>query len=344
MSMLKGRDMGIDLGTSSTLVHLAGKGIVLTEPSLVAIERSSGKVLAVGQEAAKLLGRAPGGVTVIRPLRDGVVNHFHATTCMLRYFIEKTMGKPLVKPRAVVCMPSGVTDAEKHCISQAALEAGVGRVYLIEEPLAAAIGTGMDIFSQEGRMVLDIGGGTTDIAIISNGCILLSCSVRMAGDRLNEAVERFLGAKHKLSVGERGAEDIKIAYGGAYLENEQRIIEIRGRSLITGLPEILPMGTNELVDALNEPLSHILSAMEDLMSRTPPALMEGIRKEGVTATGGGALLRGLSDYVTAQLGIPCRVAEDPITCVARGIGLVLEDVKKYGCVLAQYDPSHFFEE
>lgn len=340
MKLFKRTGVGVDLGTSSTLVYVAPGGVVLTEPSVVALDRVSGRVIAVGEEARKRTGKAGGGVLVVRPLREGVVHDFDATTRMLAYFFKKAVGKQIKKPMAIVCMPSGVTGAEKHCIAEAALEAGAGQAYLIEEPVAAAIGAGLDVLADEGRMVLDIGGGTTDIAILYGGCVVLSDSVRVAGDACNRAIEVYLAGKHGLSVGESGAEDVKIAYGRAHMESEQRVVEIRGRSLVTGLPESVPVGTNELVDALQEPLRLICRCMGELLARTPQEILSGIRENGVLMTGGGALLTGLGEFVSDRLdGIPCKAADDPITCVIRGIGAVLADPEKYNGVIQDYQTA-----
>lgn len=336
MSFLKHLGVGVDLGTSSTLVYVEKKGVVLTEPSVVALERVSGRVLAVGEEARRLTGKAGNNALVIRPLREGVVYDFDATSRMLSYFFRKAVGKQFPKPLAIVCMPSGVTGAEKHCIAEAALEAGAGQAYLIEEPVAAAIGAGQDILLEEGRMVLDIGGGTTDIAVLYGGSVVLSDSVRVAGDACNKAIELYLARKHGLSVGESGAEDVKIAYGRAHIEAAQRVVEIRGRSLVTGLPESVPVGTNELVDALSEPLALICQCMQNLLARTPLEILEGIRTNGVLMTGGGALLTGLGDYLTDRLGFPCKAADEPITCVIRGIGVVLDNPAAYNGVIQDY--------
>ncbi|MDO4572610.1 MAG: rod shape-determining protein [Clostridia bacterium] len=342
--MFDSSDIGIDLGTSTTLVCVPGRGIVLREPSVVAVERVTGRLLAVGEEARRLMGRAPGGMVVIRPLRDGVISNFDITARMLAYFFKKAVGRRrLFKPRAVICVPSGVTEAERRCVIEASVEAGARYTYLIEEPLAAAIGAGLDVMQDKGCMVLDIGGGTTDIAVISQGCVVISDSIRLAGDKLDEALMRYMKQKHNLHIGERAAEDIKIAYGRAHIEKEQRIVEIRGRSTVTGLPENLPIGTNELVDALGEPLRAIIERVRGLLMRTPPDLSRDIAESGIVITGGGALLNGLDRYVSEQCGMPCRAALDPVDCVAIGTGRVLEDLRRYNVAVRDYRRGEYFE-
>lgn len=336
-------DVGIDLGTSTVLVYIKGKGVVLREPSVVAIERSSGRIMAVGEEARSMMGRAPANIAVIRPLREGVINNFDATARMLHYFFHKAVGKRwLVKPRAVVCVPSSVSEAERRCVIEAAGEAGARYAFLIEEPIAAAIGAGVDIMQPRGNMVLDIGGGTTDAAVMSFGSIVLSDSIRIAGDKFDEALIRYIKNKHNLFIGERSAEQLKIEYGRAVAETEQKIIDIRGRNLVTGLPESVPVGTNEMVDALSDPLSAITECVRSLFERTPPELTNDISETGVTLTGGGALLHGLDKFVEERLGVPCRVADDPVSCVAIGTGRVLEDMQKYAGAIYDYQRGDYY--
>ena len=344
MGLFDTSDIGIDLGTSSTLVFVKGKGIVLKEPSVVAVERVTGRIVAIGEEARKMMGRAPANILVIRPLRDGVISNFDVTARMLRYFFQKVVGTRLLyKPRAVVCVPSGVTEAEKRCVIEASDEAGARYSYLIEEPLAAAIGAGIDINEPKGHMVLDIGGGTTDIAVIAYGATVISDSIKMAGDKFDDALRRYMKRKHNLYIGERNAEDIKIAYGRAHTEKEQRIIEIRGRNVVTGLPEAVPIGTNEMVDALADPLAAIIERVRGLFERTPPELATDIAESGIVVTGGGALLAGFDRYVTDRTNVPCRIAEDPISCVALGTGKVLEDFKKYNAAIYDYRRGEYFD-
>ena len=344
MGLFDTSDIGIDLGTSSTLVYVKGKGIVLKEPSVVAVERVTGRIVAIGEEARKMMGRAPANILVVRPLRDGVISNFDVTARMLRYFFQKVVGTRLLyKPRAVVCVPSGVTEAEKRCVIEASDEAGARYTYLIEEPIAAAIGAGIDINEPKGHMVLDIGGGTTDIAVIAYGATVLSDSIKMAGDKFDEALRRYMKRKHNIYIGERNAEDIKIAYGRAHAEKEQRIIEVRGRNVTTGLPEAVPIGTNEMVDALNEPLSAIMERVRGLFERTPPELATDIAETGIVVTGGGALLAGFDRYVTERTNVPCRIAEDPISCVALGTGRVLEDFQKYNAAIYDYRRGEYYD-
>ena len=337
MDIFKTSDIGIDLGTSTILIYLKGKGVVLNEPSIAAVDRATGRLLAVGEDARRMLGREPAGTLVIRPLRGGVIDNFDIAARMLDHFVKKIVGTKLFfKPRAVVCVPSRASEAEKRCVIEAVMEAGARYAYLIEEPVAAAIGANVDILSPSGSMVLDIGGGTTDIAVLSYGSIVLSDSVRVAGDSMDEALMRYMKRKHNLIIGERTAEDVKIHYGTAYPEKEQRIVEIRGRSLITGLPESVPVGSNEMVDALAEPLSAIMERVRSLFERTPPELATDIMKSGITVTGGGAQLAGMDRYVREVTGVPCRIAHDPVSCVAIGTGRVLEDMEKYNAALYTY--------
>lgn len=344
MGLFDTSDIGIDLGTSTTLVFVKGKGIVLKEPSVVAVERVTGRIVAIGEEARKMMGRAPANILVIRPLRDGVISNFDVTARMLRYFFKKVVGTRLLyRPRAVVCVPSGVTEAEKRCVIEASDEAGARYSYLIEEPIAAAIGAGIDINEPKGHMVLDIGGGTTDIAVIAYGATVISDSIKMAGDKFDDALRRYMKRKHDLFIGERSAEDIKIAYGRAHEEKEQRIIEVRGRNVATGLPEAVPIGTNEMVDALNEPLAAIMERVRGLFERTPPELATDIAETGIVVTGGGALLTGLDRYVSERTSVPCRIAEDPVSCVALGTGKVLEDFKKYNAAIYDYRRGEYYD-
>ncbi len=342
MGLFSLSDVGIDLGTSSTLVYVKKQGIVLREPSVAAVERVTGRIVAIGEDARKMMGRAPNDVLVIRPLRDGVISNFDITARMLHYFFKKVVGARLFRPRAVVCVPSGVTEAEKRCVIEATLEAGARYSYLIEEPMAAAIGAEVDVMQPKGSMVLDIGGGTTDIAVIASGSIVLSDSIRMAGDKFDDALMRYMKRKHNLFIGERSAEDIKVSYGRAHIEKEQRIVEIRGRSTVTGLPESVPIGTNEMVDALSEPLSAILERVRGLFERTPPELATDVAENGITLTGGGALLRGLDQYVSERTHVPCRAADDPISCVARGTGIVLEELQTYNGAIYDYRRGEYF--
>lgn len=343
MGLFDTSDIGIDLGTSSILVYVKNRGIVLREPSIVAVERRTGRLTAIGEEARAMIGRTPPEIAVVRPLQDGVISNFDVTARMLHHFFKKVVGtRFLFKPRVVICVPSGVTEAEKRCVVEAAAEAGARYCYLIEEPIAAAIGAGVDIAASRGSMVLDVGGGTTDIAVISFGSVVLSDSVRVAGDKFDQALMRYMKRKHELAIGERSAEDIKIAYGRAHIEKEQQVVEIRGRSLSTGLPEAVPVATNELVDAMAEPLRQIMERVRAVFEQTPPELAADITESGICLTGGGAQLRGLDRYIAEHTGVPCRLAEDPVSCVAIGTGRVLEDFAAYGSAIQDYRRGEFY--
>lgn len=343
MGLFDTSDIGIDLGTSSILVYVKNRGIVLREPSIVAVERRTGRLTAIGEEARAMIGRTPPEIAVVRPLQDGVISNFDVTARMLHHFFKKVVEtRFLFKPRVVICVPSGVTEAEKRCVVEAAAEAGARYCYLIEEPIAAAIGAGVDIAASRGSMVLDVGGGTTDIAVISFGSVVLSDSVRVAGDKFDQALMRYMKRKHELAIGERSAEDIKIAYGRAHIEKEQQVVEIRGRSLSTGLPESVPVATNELVDAMAEPLRQIMERVRAVFEQTPPELAADITESGICLTGGGAQLRGLDRYIAEHTGVPCRLAEDPVSCVAIGTGRVLEDFAAYGSAIQDYRRGEFY--
>ena len=325
MGMFEFNDVGIDLGTSSVLVYVKNKGIVLREPSVVAVEKITGKIYAVGEEARRMLGRTPGNIVAIRPLRDGVISNFDITERLLRHFLKKVVGTRIFfKPRVVVCVPSGVTEVEKRSVIEATEEAGAGHTYLIEEPIAAAIGAGIDISQPRGNMVVDIGGGTTDVAIISLGGSVLSESIKVAGDRFDESIVRYMRKKHNLLIGERTAEEMKIRIGSAYPRKEQVFIDVKGRNLISGLPQAITIGSNEMIDALEEPLQNILETVRNLFEKTPPELASDIAENGICLTGGGALLRGLGKLIEEELKIPVEIADTPIDCAADGIGVCLE--------------------
>ena len=337
MGMFEFNDVGIDLGTSSVLVYVKNKGIVLREPSVVAVEKITGKIYAVGEEARRMLGRTPGNIVAIRPLRDGVISNFDITERLLRHFLKKVVGPRIfIKPRVVVCVPSGVTEVEKRSVIEATEEAGARHTYLIEEPIAAAIGAGIDISQPRGNMVVDIGGGTTDVAIISLGGSVLSESIKVAGDRFDESIVRYMRKKHNLLIGERTAEEMKIRIGSAYPRKEQVFIDVKGRNLISGLPQAITIGSNEMIDALEEPLQNILETVRNLFEKTPPELASDIAENGICLTGGGALLYGMDKFVAEHTKVPCYVAEDPISCVAIGTGKVLDNIDK-GFVNALYD-------
>ena len=290
-----------------------------------------------------MLGRTPERISAIRPLRDGVISDYDVTERMLRYFVKKVVGQRLIfRPRVVVCVPAGVTEVERRSVIDATIEAGARDTYLIEEPLAAAIGAGMDIAKPYGSMVVDIGGGTTDIAVLSYGSVVVSASIKCAGDRFDDAIRQYMLKKHALVIGEATAERIKIQYCRAHIEKEQQIVDIAGRSKLTGLPESVPVATNELVDALREPLGCILECVRSLSEKTPPELSADIRENGVQLTGGGAMLSGLSEYFAERIGLPCRLAEDPIACVAIGTGRVLEDLPTYRRALSEYRRGEYY--
>ena len=332
MGMFEFNDVGIDLGTSSVLVYVKNKGIVLREPSVVAVEKITGKIYAVGEEARRMLGRTPGNIVAIRPLRDGVISNFDITERLLRHFLKKVVGTRIFfKPRVVVCVPSGVTEVEKRSVIEATEEAGARHTYLIEEPIAAAIGAGIDISQPRGNMVVDIGGGTTDVAIISLGGSVLSESIKV-----DESIVRYMRKKHNLLIGERTAEEMKIRIGSAYPRKEQVFIDVKGRNLISGLPQAITIGSNEMIDALEEPLQNILETVRNLFEKTPPELASDIAENGICLTGGGALLYGMDKFVAEHTKVPCYVAEDPISCVAIGTGKVLDNIDK-GFVNALYD-------
>ena len=325
--MWGGQDIGIDLGTASVLVYIKGKGIVLREPSVVAIDRNTNKILAVGEEARLMLGRTPGNIVAIRPLREGVISDYDITEKTLRYFIDKAIGRRrLIKPRMVVCVPSGVTEVEKRAVIDAANNAGARTTRLIEEPIASAIGAGLDISKASGNMVLDIGGGTTDIAVISLGGIVVSTSIKIAGDKFDEAIVRYMRKKHNIMIGERTAEELKINAGTAFPREEQLKVEVRGRNLISGLPKTIEVTSDEMLEALSEPVSAIADAVHSVLERTPPELSADISDRGIVMAGGGSLLNGLDKLISKRTGIPVYVAEDAISCVAIGTGQALEHI------------------
>ncbi|ATW25968.1 rod shape-determining protein [Candidatus Formimonas warabiya] len=324
-----GNDIGIDLGTASILVYVKGRGIVLNEPSVVAIDRESSHIFAVGEEARRMLGRTPGNIVAVRPLREGVIADYDTTEKMLRYFITKACGKSwLFKPRVMVCIPSGVTGVEERAVRQAALSAGARQAYLIEEPLAAALGAGLDISQASGNMVIDIGGGTTDIAVLSLGGIVCSKSLRVGGDKFDEAIVRYIRREHNLMIGERSAEELKINIGTAYPQGlkENKMMEVRGRDLITGLPKTIVISSKESYEAIAEPVDAVVSAVKEVLEKTPPELSADIINKGIVMTGGGALLNGLDVLLARETGLPVYVADDSISCVANGTGKALSQL------------------
>ena len=322
---MAGTDVGIDLGTASILVYIKGKGVVLKEPSVVAFDRDTNKIKAIGEEARLMLGRTPGNIVAVRPLRQGVISNFTVTEKMLEHFIRKAVGKKTFrKPKIAVCVPSGVTEVEKKAVEDATYQAGAREVFIIEEPIAAAIGAGIDISRPCGNMIVDIGGGTTDIAVISLGGTVVSTSIKIAGDDFDEAIVRFMRKKHNLLIGERTAEDIKIKVGSCYPRSEVESIDVRGRNLVTGLPKTVTVTSEETEEALKETTSQIVEAVHSVLERTPPELTADIAERGIVLTGGGALLRGLEELLESKTGINTMTAEDPMKCVAIGTGKFVE--------------------
>lgn len=322
-------DMGIDLGTATVLVYMKGKGIVLKEPSVVAIDKNLNKVLAVGEEARQMIGRTPGNIVAIRPLRDGVISDYDITEKMLKHFIRKACGKKRVgAPRVVVCVPCEATEVEKRAVKDAAVNAGAKKVFLIEEPLAAAIGSGLDITKASGNMVIDIGGGTTDIAVISLGGMVVRNSIKVAGDSFDESIIKYIRKNHKLMIGERTAEQLKINIGSAYKREETINMEIRGRDLITGLPKNISVSSEEMREALSEAVNAIAECTHSVLEKTPPELAADIADKGIIMTGGGALLNGLDKLIEEVTKVPVYVAEDSISSVALGTGEVLNFLDK----------------
>ena len=318
------KDIGIDLGTASVLVYIKGKGIVLNEPSVVAMDKNTGKLLKVGAEAQAMLGRTPGNIIAIRPLREGVISDYDMTERMLREFIRKVVGFQFFKPRLIICGPSGITEVEERAVIDAGIQAGARKVYLIEEPVAAAIGAGIDISKPDGNMVVDIGGGTADIAVISLSGVVESCSIKVAGDQLNEAVIKYMRRKHNLLIGERTAEEMKINIGCVYPMEEEKTMEIKGRCLMTGLPRLVSVSSAEMREAFEEPVERILEAIHAVLERTPPELVADISTNGIVMTGGGSMVAGFDKLITARTGIQTTVAENAIACVAEGTGKSLD--------------------
>ncbi len=321
-------DIGIDLGTSSTLVYVKGEGIVLCEPSVVAIEKVQNRVLAVGEEAKRMLGKTPGNIVAIRPLQDGVITDFEVTEQMLRYFIKKVSKRKLfLKPRVIVAIPSGITEVEKRAVKDSALHAGAREVYLVEEPIAAAIGVGLPIYEPAGNMIIDIGGGTTEIAVISLAGLVLAKSIRVGGDEMDEAILQHMKKTYNLMIGERTAEDVKIKIGSAAPLDEELTMEVRGRDIVTGLPKTVTVTSEEIREALAEPVTQILEVTRFTLERTPPELAADLIEIGIVLAGGGALLRGIDRLITEETGLPVHVADDPLTAVALGTGKVLGELK-----------------
>ena len=327
---MAGADIGIDLGTANVLVYVDGKGIVLEEPSVVAIEKNTNTVLAVGNEARRMIGRTPSNIVAIRPLKDGVISDYEATEKMLKYFTEKIVEKKgfrrLVMPRIMVCVPTGVTEVEKRAVEEATREAGAREVYIIEEPIAAAIGAGMDISLPNGNMVIDIGGGTTDIAVISLGGAVVSDSIKIGGDKFDTAIVSYIKKKHNLLIGERSAEKLKIEIGTAMKDNEEMTMRISGRNIVKGLPETIEVSSFEIAEALEECVKQIVATAKSVLEKTPPDLSADISTSGIVMTGGGALLRNLDKIIEQATGINVIVADNPLSCVARGTGSSLSSL------------------
>ncbi|MCI8513354.1 MAG: rod shape-determining protein MreB [Lachnospiraceae bacterium] len=323
--MVLSNDIGIDLGTASILVYIKGKGVVLKEPSVVAFDRDTNQIKAIGEEARLMIGRTPGNIVAVRPLRQGVISDYHVTEKMLKYFIQKAVGgRSLRKPRISVCIPSGATEVEKKAVEDATYQAGAREVAIIEEPVAAAIGAGIDIYKACGNMIVDIGGGTSDIAVISLGGTVVSASVKVAGDDFDEAIVRYMRKKHNMLIGERTAEEIKIQIGCAYKRPELVTMDVRGRNLVTGLPKTITITSDETLEALKEPAMSIIDAVHNVLERTPPELAADVFDRGIVMTGGGSLLNGLDMLIEEKTGINTMIAEDPMTAVAVGTGKFIE--------------------
>ncbi len=321
-------DMGVDLGTATTLVYLKNQGIVLCEPSVVAVQAGTSNVLAVGEEAKRMLGRTPGNIIAIRPMRNGVIADFEITEAMLRYFIRKAnQSRRLIRPRIVIAIPSGITEVEKRAVKASALHAGAREVFMIEEPMAAAIGVGLPIQEPSGNMIIDVGGGTTEIAVISLAGVVFSKSIRIGGDEMDEAIIDYIKKNYNLMIGERSAEEIKIKIGSAYPLEEELTYEVRGRDLVAGLPKSVTVTSEEVRESLAEPIAQIVEAVRITLERTPPELSSDLIEKGIVMAGGGSLLRGLDKLISEETGLPVHLAEDPMTAVALGTGKVLSEIK-----------------
>ncbi len=325
--MTFGQDIGIDLGTATILVYVKGKGITLREPAVVAIDKNTNEVLAVGQNARKMLGRTPGNIVAIRPLKDGVISDYTVTEKMLKYFISKVADRSIISPRIMICVPSGVTEVEKKAVIDAANHAGARKVYLIEEPIAAAIGAGIDITKPYGTMIVDIGGGTTDIAVIALGGAVKSASIKVAGDKFDEAIIKYIKKHHSIIVGERTAEEIKINIGCVYPRTTTEKMSIKGRHLISGLPVEIEITSDEMLEALSPVANQIIEAVHSVLEVTPPELSADISDRGIYITGGGGLIYGLDKLIEEKTGIPVMIADDAVSCVAMGTGKALNHIQ-----------------
>jgi len=327
--VLFGKRIGIDLGTANVLVYVAGKGITVNEPSVVAISEDN-RVVAVGSEAKEMLGRTPGTITALRPMRDGVIADYVVTEAMLRYFINKVCGRyRIFRPDVMVCVPTGVTGTERRAALEATIQGGARSAYLIEEPLAAAIGAGIPIAQPSGSMIIDIGGGTTGVAVISLGGVVVSKSVRVGGNKFDEAITSYIRKKHNLTIGERTAEEIKVKIGSAMMVDKEAAIEVRGRDLLAGLPKTITVTTNEVVEAISHQLSEIITTVKAVLEKTPPELSSDIMDKGIVLSGGGALLNNMDQLIMEVTQVSCYVAEDPLLCVAKGTGVALEHLDSY---------------
>lgn len=325
--MMFSKDVGIDLGTANVLIYLKGKGVILNEPSVVAIDRNTKKVLAVGEEARQMIGRTPENIVAIRPLKDGVIHDFDITEAMLKYFIQKLKLRGFMsKPRVLVCCPSNITPVEQKAIRDAVVRAGGGEVYLEEEPKVAAIGAGMDIFQPSGNMVIDIGGGTTDVAVLSMGEVVTAQSLRVAGDQFDQDIAAYIKKKYKLLVGERTAESLKMSIGSMILADKNDTMDIRGRDMVTGLPKVISFTSEELLEAISDSIKMIIKAAKNVLEKTPPELSADIIDRGIMLTGGGALISGLDRRLTEELLVPVYVAENPMDCVVLGTGMILDNL------------------
>ena len=322
------KDIGIDLGTATVLVYVQGKGVVLKEPSFVAIDNNTDYIVKVGKDARAMLGRNPDNISVIRPLRDGVIDQYDVTLRMIQYFIRRACGNAVFPPRVIICIPTGISEVEERAVIDAGTKAGARKTSLIEEPVAAALGAGLDIYSPNGSMIVDIGGGTTDVAVISLGGVVVSESVKFAGDKFDEAIMRYVRRKHNVLIGERTAEYIKIKVGAVYEHAQPREIRVKGRCLLQGLPKEISISSREMLEALMEPISEILDSICSVIERTPPELIGDIIKDGIVMTGGGSLLFGLDKLIEDVTGIKTRVAKDPADCVVNGTGIALEYLDK----------------
>jgi rod shape-determining protein MreB len=337
---LASNDIGIDLGTATTLVYVKGEGVVLCEPSVVAVERGTSHVLAVGEEAKRMLGRTPGNIIAIRPMRDGVITDFEVTEAMLRHFIRKVRHRRFqIRPRIVIAIPSGITEVERRAVKESAERAGARDVFLIEEPIAAAIGVGLPIQEPVGNMIIDIGGGTTEIAVISLAGTVFSKSIRIGGDEMNEAIIEYLKKTYNLMVGERTAEEIKIKIGSAYPLEEEMSLEVKGRDLIAGLPKTVTITSEEIRESLQEPLRAIVEVTKMSLERTPPELAADLIEHGIVMAGGGSLLKGLDKLISEETGLPVHIADDPVTAVANGTGKVLNEIKYLKKVTVSVKPE-----